>query len=141
MVAFVLAMASAATIISLLLRPDVADRVHNYLLFQSLSLGVIALVMSNYLIDKHTTGYSFPSWFARWAGIVATLDTSAFLAMTLVNITQKAKVTETAHVTAEHLSGVSYVILSIVFLMIIGGLGWCFYRAIMATSRDEPAQP
>jgi len=38
------------------------------------------------------------------------------------------------------LSGISYVILAVVFLIIIGGLGWCFYKALVATSRDTRIQ-
>ncbi len=37
------------------------------------------------------------------------------------------------------LSGTAYVILFVALLIIIGGLGWCFYRAIKAG--DKSARP
>ena len=40
------------------------------------------------------------------------------------------------------LSGVAYAILFIAMLVIVGGLGWCFYRALKATDKDaEPQLP
>ena len=32
------------------------------------------------------------------------------------------------------LSATAYIILAVVFLIIIGGLGWCFYRAVVSDS-------
>ena len=140
LLAFFLAVVSAAMIVGVVAGAAPAERVRYYLLFESLVLGITAIVISNYVLDKHTGTYTTPSWFARWAGVIATLDISAFLAITLINITQKTHIPETTR-HADKLSGVSYVILSIVFLLIIGGLGWCFYRAIMATSRNASLQP
>ena len=43
--------------------------------------------------------------------------------------------------TAQHeLSTVSYIILGAVFLLIICGLGWCFYRALTAANQDTGIQ-
>ena len=39
------------------------------------------------------------------------------------------------------LSGVAYAILFVVLLMIVGGLGWCFYRALKAGDRVSEPQP
>ena len=38
------------------------------------------------------------------------------------------------------LSFSAYVILAIMFLIIVGGLSWCFYRALNATNKDAPEQ-
>jgi len=38
------------------------------------------------------------------------------------------------------LSGTAYLILSVALLIIIGGLGWCFYRAIKAADRSAGPQ-
>jgi NSS family neurotransmitter:Na+ symporter len=139
--ALLLGVVSAVMIAVLPMLPDSPDKISHYFLFQSLGLGLASLILSNYLLDKYTGAYTFPSWFARWAGIIATLDISAFLAVTLINLTARANTTEIQASKGEHLVGVSYVILSIVFLLIIGGLGWCFYRAITGASKDEPAEP
>ena len=38
------------------------------------------------------------------------------------------------------LSAAAYIILSVVLFVIIGGLAWCFYRAIMAGGQEAPEQ-
>jgi hypothetical protein len=38
------------------------------------------------------------------------------------------------------LSPVAYIILACAILIMIGGLGWCFYRALMAGGREAPQQ-
>ena len=38
------------------------------------------------------------------------------------------------------LSAVAYVILACAIFIMIGGLGWCFYRALMAGGREAPQQ-
>ena len=38
------------------------------------------------------------------------------------------------------LSAVAYIILSLALFVIIGGLAWCFYRAIMAGGQEAPEQ-
>jgi len=123
--ALCLATASAAMLTVLVLKPGISDKMQNYLLFQSLPVAIAAIIISNYIIDKHTGAYTFPSWLARWAGIIATLDISAFLAVMLIRITAKARVTE----------------IQAVFLLIIGGLAWCFWRAMAAAGRDAAVQP
>jgi len=95
----------------------------------SLIGGVAAMLLSNYVLDKHYTSTSQASWLARWAGIAAAMDVSASVAIILIGLAQKAKVGETTLRIRDKLTGVSYVILAVVLLIIIGGLGWCFYKA------------
>ena len=140
LIALCLATASAAMIIVFLLVPNLSASVSNYLLYQAIGLSAAALILSNYLLDKYSGEYAFPSWFVKWAGIIATIDMSGFLAIMLIRITTEARETEIQASKAEHLSAVSYVILSVVFLLIIGGLGWCFYRAMAAAGRDTAVQ-
>jgi len=59
------------------------------------------------------------------------MDISASIAIILMEVTT-APIRDT-------LSGVSYIILAVVFLIIIGGLGWCFYRAL-AAAKDTGIQ-
>ena len=58
----------------------------------------------------------------------------------LIGLAQKAKIEETAAPIRDKLSGISYVILAVVGLIIIGGLGWCFYKALAAAGRDTGIQ-
>jgi len=139
--AFCLAIASAVMLAVLVLKPGISDKFRSYFLFQSLPIALMAIITSNYIIDKHTGDYSFPSWPARWAGIIATLDISAFIAVTLITVTQKATTGQAIHPAPEHLSATSYLILGVMLLLIIGGLGWCFYRAVAAAGKNTAVQP
>ncbi|MHC4215836.1 MAG: hypothetical protein ACYSWP_21005, partial [Planctomycetota bacterium] len=141
LIALCLAAASAAMIVVFLIVPNLSANVANCLLFQAIGLGAAAIILSNYLLDKYSGEYAFQSWFIKWAGIIATIDISGFLAIMLIRITAQARDTEIQASKAEHLSAVSYVILSVVFLLIIGGLTWCFYRAMAAAGSNAPAQP
>ena len=38
------------------------------------------------------------------------------------------------------LSGTAYLILAFLFLIIVGGLSWCFYRALTAAARNSREQ-
>ena len=55
-------------------------------------------------------------------------------------MTGTVKTVETVK-TPDKLSGVSYMILSVVFLLIVAGLSWCFYRAITAATKEVPVEP
>lgn len=104
--------------------------------------GVIATLLSNYVLESYDTSTTQASWLARWAGILGTVDVSIFIAAVLFQLTREMK-TNKAEVPVHHeLSGVSYVILAAIFLIIVGGLGWCFYRAIATTGIfEEPQSP
>jgi len=102
--------------------------------------GIVAIAVSNHIVEKHNTSDSQSSWFARWAGIVAAMDISAFIAVVLNRLTQTVEIEEAAVPIRDKLSGVSYVILTVVFLILIGGLGWCFYRALAATGSSGEEQ-
>jgi len=102
--------------------------------------GIVAIAVSNHIVEKHNTSDSQSSWFARWAGIVAAMDISAFIAVVLNRLTQTVEIEEAAVPIRDKLSGVSYVILTVVFLILIGGLGWCFYRALAAAGSSGEEQ-
>jgi NSS family neurotransmitter:Na+ symporter len=105
-----------------------------------LGLAVVALIISIWLIEKYKGPEHKVSWSVGWAGIVAVLDIGAYIAMQLTEITRRVGVRKEVFIDHEHLTGASYVILTVVFLIIIGGLGWCFYRALLAASRGAAEQ-
>ncbi len=117
--------------------PQAAKQV---ILWLSLAGGVVAMLLSNYVLDKHHTSTSQASWLARWAGIMAAMDISASIAIILIGLADGTEIEETTAPIRDKLSGVSYIILLVVFLIIIGGLGWCFYRALAAAGRDTGIQ-
>lgn len=108
-------------------------------LFGLISL-IAALFVANFVLDKHNSLTSEASWLARWAGIIAAMNISAYIAVKLFALTKGLSTEEKEPVIHEGLSGVSYIILAIVLLLIIGGLGWCFYKALAAASQTTEEQ-
>jgi len=102
--------------------------------------GVIAIVLSNHIVEKCNTSITQASWLARWAGVLATIDVSVFIAAVLFDLTGEVKIDKLEAPVHHELSGVSYVILAVVFLIMVGGLGWCFYRGVTATDRSAESQ-
>ncbi len=97
--------------------------------------GISGMLIANFILDRYGRDKknTKPTHLAGWAGITGTLDISAFLAVILIYINRHyqsgdavTEVKEAIHV----LTGTSYIILGIVFLLIIGGLAWCFYKAL-----------
>jgi NSS family neurotransmitter:Na+ symporter len=110
----------------------ISETIKQIILWLLLFGGIFVMLLSNYVLDKHHISTSQASWLARWAGIIATMDTSASIAIILIGLAQTEKAEVTTAPIRDTLSGVSYIILAVVFLIIIGGLGWCFYRALTA---------
>ena len=138
-IAFAAGIAICALLVVCVAAP-MAESAKQSFLWAALVGGVATMLLSNYVLDKHNTSMSQVSWSARWAGIMAALDTSAAIAVMLIGLAGGARIEETTAPIRDKLSGVSYVILAVVFLIIIGGLGWCFYRALGAAGRDTGIQ-
>ncbi len=104
--------------------------------------GIVAIALSNHILEKCNTSTTQPSWLARWAGVLATMDVGAFIALILIGLTRNMKPEKTETPVHHELGGVSYIILVVVFLIIVVGLGWCFYRAMAAAGKvEEPQSP
>ena len=71
---------------------------------------------------------------------MAAMDISAAIAIILIGLADGAEIEETTAPIRDKLSGVSYIILAAVFLIIVGGLVWCFYRAITAVGKPAEIQ-
>ena len=137
-VAFVGALAVAGLLVVCLEVP-MGESAKQVILWGSLVGGIAAMLLSNYVLDRHHTSTSQASWSARWAGILAAMDASAAIAMILIGLAGEGEAQEAAPIRDE-LSGVSYSILAVVLLIIIGGLGWSFYRALAAAGKDTGIQ-
>ena len=68
------------------------------------------------------------------------MDVSAFVAIILLGLKDGVKISEETVPIRDKLSGVSYIILAAVFLIIIGGLAWCFFRALSVANVDTGIQ-
>jgi len=102
--------------------------------------GIAVMLFANSVLDRHDTSTSRASRATRWAGIIAAMDSSAAIAIILIGLTGGAKIEKGAAPIRDELSGVSYGILAVVLLIIVGGLGWCFYRALAAGGKDTGIQ-
>ncbi|MFH1884585.1 MAG: sodium-dependent transporter [Planctomycetota bacterium] len=129
-----------AVLLVLWLTVPISQAAKQVILWLSLAGGVVTMMLSNYVLDKHHTSTSQASWPARWAGIMAAMDISAAIAIILIGLADGTEIEETTAPIRDKLSGVSYIILAVVFLIIIGGLGWCFYKALAAAGRDTGIQ-
>lgn len=136
---FALALCSAVLVAGLF-RAALHGHADQSSLWLSLAPALGAVIIGNYLLDKHKGATAQTSRPARWAGVVGIMDISAFVALYLIYLTHHQQLEETMLQPQRDLSAVSYVILSVVFLLIIGGLGWCFYRALSAAGRASEFQ-
>ncbi len=143
-VSFLVASIPALGLLVILLGSSVPEaagiKLGNPVFWFLLVVSIVAMGLSNYLLDKHNTSRSQVSWFARWAGILATMDVSAFVAVILLGLMDGAKIGAETVPIRDKLSGVSYIILAAVFLIIVGGLAWCFFRALMMVNSDTGIQ-
>nr|MBC8394317.1 hypothetical protein [Deltaproteobacteria bacterium] len=90
------------------------------------------------LMERYDNTLSRPSGFARVAGVMAIVDISICLLVILVDMSQKVAEVQGKPVEhADHLSQTSYIILGVVFVLIVFGLGWCFWKAIGAAAKNE----
>ncbi len=139
-VAFAVSVVSGVMIVWL----AAAGMLEGLLLYAAFALGMSGLLVSNYVLNRYDHELVTPSKLARCAGIIATADVSACIAAVLIRLADSsagAGVEEAAKsIPADKLGAVSYVILGVVTLVVFGGLGWCFYRAIAAFGSDEPVE-
>ncbi|MCK5173693.1 MAG: hypothetical protein KAR47_09900, partial [Planctomycetes bacterium] len=139
-IALLLSIASAAVLIPSLAGLTIAGSIGTYLKIESIVMAIGAVAVSSYVLDKADDNGRRPSSLAQWAGIISTMDISAFFALCLIGMTSEAVDAARPVSAAENLSETSYVILAVVLLLIIGGMSWCFYRALTAAGRDAPPQ-
>jgi len=104
-------------------------------------LGLAAIVLALPVITRQTrTPHTGATWRLRWAGLLGTLDIGMAFGLLLVLWTRTRTFADAQRASGEQLSGVAYAILAVATVLLVGGLGWCFYRALMAADR-EPRNP
>ena len=135
---FILAVVSTVMLI-FLFRSAVSGGGRSRFLLVSVVPAAAAVVISSYLLARHNTRTTRVSWFAPWTGILATGDIGGFVALNLIYLVRDRKIATVVSHTEKELGAVSYLILGAVLLLIIGGLGWCFYRALMAPAGSDRA--
>ncbi len=99
-------------------------------------LGFAGVIISNALIDRGDKLLLRPSWFTKWSGVVSVMVMSLAAAVFLNEQVLKGQGETAEHVYPEALGMTSYIILAVVAVLIFGGLGWCFYKAIAAAGEE-----
>lgn len=139
-VAFIMSVVSAAILI-FMIRTHGIDNISSIQqwVYYCLAIGIIAVLLANYQLAKLDRSSITPSVFSRWAGIIATLDISACIALALNSLNETA-VKAPKEITTDKLTSTSYIVLAVTSLLIAGGLSWCFWRAMTASSNDVDVQ-
>ena len=117
-----------------------SDSQEEAVLSGSMILAAIALLTSHVLMERYDKDTSRPSGFARWAGILSIFDISIGLVIILVSLSGRVDLDKVPVEHGDHLSGVSYIILGVAFVLVVVGLGGCFWKALQSASKDEPEQ-
>jgi hypothetical protein len=110
-------------------------------MYTSIGLAIASLLLCHVLLERYDNGESRPSGFARVGGVLSITSISVCVLTILTGLSKKVAGTQKPPVEhADHLSGTSYTILGVVFVLIVFGLGWCFWKAIGAAAKNEPEQ-
>ena len=112
-----------------------------WVIFGMAVFSTLGVLYSSYLVDKYSNNRNEASWFVRWAGLIFVFDVSAFLAIALNLLTKVIKTEKNQPMAQDTVSGVSMIVLTVALVLIVGGLGWCFYKAIAATATEKIIEP
>jgi NSS family neurotransmitter:Na+ symporter len=84
-----------------------------------------------------------PSWKIRWAGVLGVTTLGTVLGLFLFRLSRSgvSPAPPTSDSETAHLTPAGWIMLALLLLMIVGGLSWCFYRAIRATLRKPAPAP
>ncbi|MHC4157632.1 MAG: sodium-dependent transporter [Planctomycetota bacterium] len=138
-ISLVLAVVSGL-LVGILFKLAVDGRNEKFLLLTAFAPALASVIISNYVVGTRNASTTKASWFARWAGLLGTADIGGVVALSLIYLTEQKEIAEQVVHAQEQLSGISYLILSVMFLLIIGGLGWCFYRALSTPNEKADTQ-
>jgi amino acid transporter len=110
------------------------------LMYFTIAVAVVALFACHFMMERFDKDPSRPSAWVRWGGIISIVDLSACLVIILISLSNRVAVDKAPVRHGDHLSGVSYIILGVVFALTVIGLGGCFWKAIQSASKSEPEQ-
>jgi len=92
----------------------------------------VIMLLSGRKVFRAETGKSRPSFWLRSSAAVGTFGTGSSAGLVLAYVTLKH--VQRAGERHIDLSGTSFIILAVVGLLVVGGLGWCFIRALNPVS-------
>jgi NSS family neurotransmitter:Na+ symporter len=130
LLALLLSLASVAIIVILLFDAH-KGRQNRLLLWLSLGSATVAVWFGNAVLSRYNRQRTEASYFARWAGMIGTLGIAGFIATSVIYHTS----VETAAQTQVPV----YEAIVILFVFIVVGIAWCFYRAVRKP--ETPFEP
>jgi hypothetical protein len=103
--------------------------------------GLAALITGYTRAQADESNDRLPSVSTRLGGIVGTVAAGGGLGLGMSLLAKTVEIPAHKVVYDGELSAVAYIILAIATLLVVGGLFWCFYRAIKAAGeRDAEEQ-
>lgn len=96
---------------------------------------IAILLITNHFQSKDETDSTNSCSFSRFAGILSIFGICLTLSTYLINLVQNDQTIQARAAIPSSLDKTAYIILATVFLIMIFGLGWCFYRAVTAQSQ------
>ena len=109
--------------------------------FVAVAFGTAIILVSSKYVDENYQTNKLPHFMYGNCGVLSCVGVSAALTGLIVRASKAVLAGEGEKpALAEELSGVSYLILSVVFIIIVVGLGWSFYKVLTAASGDKQAQ-
>jgi hypothetical protein len=114
------------------------------LLLLAILAGIIGIAAAQRGLKTDGEEGSEPQWSLRWTGVLGTLDVGGALGLLLALKSTRIALTSAAQeskaVVAPEMTGMAYAILAVIGVILVGGLGWCFFRAV-SPSRDGNGTP
>jgi cytochrome bd-type quinol oxidase subunit 2 len=119
----------------------------------AVALGVVATVLGASMVARAERVQNRPSGFARWSagwGVIGIGIAGGILLYVNIlphsmdkGVAKAAALlwpAKPAEAPARELTSSGYVVLAVFFVILVVGLGWCFYRAMKASAQSEQQQ-
>jgi len=107
----------------------------------AVAFGTAIIFVSSKYVEDNYRSEKLPHFMYGNCGALCCIGVSAALTGLVVRVSRAVLDGEIeSRAIAEELSGVSYIILSVVFIIIVVGLGWSFYKVLTAASGDKQTQ-
>jgi NSS family neurotransmitter:Na+ symporter len=103
----------------------------------TITIGMILQYVSHKFVNSHYNTNNLPNLLYGHCGVLCSLGVSAALTGLLVRASEIILAEKQRAPIPETLSGVSYIILTVVFLIIVVGLGWSFARVVRASDSSN----
>ncbi|MBN1554563.1 MAG: sodium-dependent transporter [Phycisphaerae bacterium] len=100
-------------------------------------LAVLATIFGVQAVNRAERHGAKPHWTAQLSGALGTLmsGAGAGLGLALYVLAAKIQAANVRHTT--ELQTMAYVIMAVMIALLVGGIGWCLYRAVKAAAAEK----